>query len=217
MNEKKKNNVNKVMNKKILYSAISFFIFIILTILVLTGVTNKIDLSIESFIISIRNDNLTKVLTVITNIGSAYSLISLTFLISLIGIIKRKKLPINTIINLISVFIISQIFKLIIRRPRPAEIFLVKASGYSYPSGHTMVSFAFFSFIAYSLLEKVDNKILKIMIRLITLILIIAIGFSRIYLGVHHFTDVLGGYLLGLSYLLLFLNIRTNVIKKEKK
>ena len=214
---KEKNNVNKVINKKLLYSAISFFIFIILTILVLTGVTNKIDLSIEAFIISIRNDNLTKVLTVITNIGSAYSLISLTFLISLIATIKRKKLPINTIINLISVFIISQIFKAIIRRPRPAEIFLVKASGYSYPSGHTMVSFAFFTFIAYSLLEKIDNKILKMMIRLITLLLVIAIGFSRIYLGVHHFTDVLGGYLLGLSYLLVFLNIRASVIKKEKK
>lgn len=214
---KEKNNVNKVINKKLLYSAISFFIFIILTILVLTGITNKIDLSIEAFIISIRNDNLTKVLTVITNIGSAYSLISLTFLISLIATIKRKKLPINTIINLISVFIISQIFKAIIRRPRPAEIFLVKASGYSYPSGHTMVSFAFFTFIAYSLLEKIDNKILKMMIRLITLLLVIAIGFSRIYLGVHHFTDVLGGYLLGLSYLLVFLNIRASVIKKEKK
>lgn len=214
---KEKNNVNIVINKKLLYSAISFFIFIILTILVLTGVTNKIDLSIEAFIISIRNDNLTKVLTVITNIGSAYSLISLTFLISLIATIKRKKLPINTIINLISVFIISQIFKAIIRRPRPAEIFLVKASGYSYPSGHTMVSFAFFTFIAYSLLEKIDNKILKMMIRLITLLLVIAIGFSRIYLGVHHFTDVLGGYLLGLSYLLVFLNIRASVIKKEKK
>ena len=214
---KEKNNVNIVINKKLLYSAISFFIFIILTILVLTGVTNKIDLSIEAFIISIRNDNLTKVLTVITNIGSAYSLISLTFLISLIATIKRKKLPINTIINLISVFIISQIFKAIIRRPRPAEIFLVKASGYSYPSGHTMVSFAFFTFIAYSLLEKIDNKILKMVIRLITLLLVIAIGFSRIYLGVHHFTDVLGGYLLGLSYLLLFLNMCANVIKKEKK
>ena len=214
---KEKNNVNIVINKKLLYSAISFFIFIILTILVLTGVTNKIDLSIEAFIISIRNDNLTKVLTVITNIGSAYSLISLTFLISLIATIKRKKLPINTIINLISVFIISQIFKAIIRRPRPAEIFLVNASGYSYPSGHTMVSFAFFTFIAYSLLEKIDNKILKMMIRLITLLLVIAIGFSRIYLGVHHFTDVLGGYLLGLSYLLVFLNIRASVIKKEKK
>ena len=214
---KEKNNVNKVINKKLLYSAISFFIFIILTILVLTGVTNKIDLSIEAFIISIRNDNLTKVLTVITNIGSAYSLISLTFLISLIATIKRKKLPINTIINLISVFIISQIFKAIIKRPRPAEIFLVNASGYSYPSGHTMVSFAFFTFIAYSLLEKIDNKILKMMIRLITLLLVIAIGFSRIYLGVHHFTDVLGGYLLGLSYLLVFLNIRASVIKKEKK
>ena len=214
---KEKNNVNIVINKKLLYSAISFFIFIILTILVLTGVTNKIDLSIESFIISIRNDSLTKILTIITNIGSAYSLISLTFLISLIATIKRKKLPINTIINLISVFIISQIFKAIIRRPRPAEIFLVKASGYSYPSGHTMVSFAFFTFIAYSLLEKIDNKILKMMIRLITLLLVIAIGFSRIYLGVHHFTDVLGGYLLGLSYLLVFLNIRASVIKKEKK
>lgn len=214
---KNKNEIKKVLNKKLLIGAICFLLFIILTILVLTKTTNNIDSKVESLMISIRSDILTNIMTIITNIGSAYSLISITVLVTLIAIIKNKRLPINTIVNLISVFITSQIFKLLIRRPRPTGVFLVDATGYSYPSGHTMVSFAFFVFIAYSLSEKINNKMLKIMIKILTAILVITIGFSRIYLGVHHFTDILAGYLLGTSYLMIFLNIRNNIIKKEQK
>ena len=198
----------KILNKKILSGAIFLLLFIILTILVLTNVTTNLDNTINSFMLSINNIKLTKIMIIITNIGSAYSLISITFLISLIAIIKNKKLPLNTIINLISVFIISQIFKNIIHRQRPLNEFLVSATGYSYPSGHSMVSLAYFLYIAISLCKYTNNKLLKIIIKLLSILLILVIGFSRIYLGVHYLTDVLAGYLLGLSYLMIFLNIR---------
>lgn len=216
-NEIKKKSINKTLNKKLLLSAIFAFLFIVLTVLILLKVTDPLDLAVESFIIGIHNDNLTKIMINITNLGSAYSLIVITILITLFAIIKNKHLPINTIMNLIAVFLTSQLFKAIIRRNRPTGLFLTTASGYSYPSGHTMVSFAFFTFIAISLCEKIDNKLVKIIIRISSIILVLLIGFSRIYLGVHHTTDILGGYLLGLSYLMLFLNIRDKRIKKKEK
>lgn len=219
MKEKKNNEkktTKKVLNKKLLTSAICFVLFIILTILVLIGLTERLDLAVDSYMISIRNDALTKFMIMITNIGGAYALISLTFLVILIDIIKQKKLPVYTMINLVSAFAISQIFKNIIRRARPTSVFLTHASGYSLPSGHTMVSFAFFAYIAYTAIEKINNKSLKLVIRILTTILIIMIGFSRIYLGVHYVTDIIAGYLLGASYLMLFINIRDNSKKRQK-
>ena len=220
MKEKKNNekpNTKKVLNKKLLVAGISFTLFVVLTILVLLKVTNKIDLAIESYMISIRNETLTNFMIIITNIGGSYSLISLTFLAMLIAIIKQKRLPLNTMINLVIVFLTSQLFKYIIHRPRPTGVFLTHATGYSYPSGHTMVSFAFFVFIACSLCEKVNNKTLKLLIKILTAILVITISFSRIYLGVHYLTDIIGSYLLGTTYLMIFLNIRATYIKKRIK
>ena len=216
-NKSNKKNTKLVINKKMIIAAINLSLFIILTILVLTKLSDPIDLKVESFILGIRNDKLTNIMIIITDIGRAYSLIAITFLITLIAILKNKKLPLYTIINLVSVFLTSQIFKAIIRRTRPTGVFLTRATGYSFPSGHAMVSFAYFTFIAYSLCEKINNNLLKMIIKVLTTILIISIGFSRIYLGVHYITDIIGGYLLGITYLMLFLNIREKNIKKEVK
>ena len=79
-----------------------------------------------------------------------------------------------------------------------------------------MVSFAFFTFIAYSLCEKINSKFLKTLIKIGTPILILLIGFSRIYLGVHYLTDIIAGYLMGMAYLMVFLTIREKNKKKKK-
>lgn len=207
----------KKLNKQILTATILFIIFIIFTILVKLNVFNKIDTSIESFIIEIRNNNLTKVLTTITNLGSATALIAITLVILLVAIIKHHRLPISTMINLPSIYIINEIMKAIIRRPRPNGIFLVDAIGFSYPSGHTIVSLAFYGFIIKSLCDRIKTKALKIIINILGISLIILISFSRIYLGVHYLTDIIAGYILGSSYLILFLYIRKNYIKRLKK
>lgn len=204
------------LNKRMIISAIHLVLFIILSILIFTKVTEPLDEAVESFVLGIRNDKLTSIMRLFTNISSSYSLIVITILITLIAIIKNKRLPYNTIINLISVFLLSQLFKFIFRRPRPTGEFLTNASGFSYPSGHTMVSFAFFTFIAYSMCDRINNKLLKILIKISMTILIIIIGISRIYLGVHYATDIIGGYLMGMVYLMIFLDIREKNKKKKK-
>ena len=204
---KTKFNIKSIFNyiKKNMLFFIFVVLFIILTTMIFTGLTNKIDENITSYIIGIRNDNLTNTMINISNIGGAYSLIVISLL--LLICIKKKKIPLLIIVNLVIVFFTSQIFKLIFRRPRPDGLYLISERGFSYPSGHAMVSFAFISFIIYLLYKYLNNKLAKICISIALSIIILLIGFSRIYLGVHYLTDVLGGYLLGICYLLLYIKI----------
>ena len=208
---KKKNN-NIKLDKKYILPSITLSIFIIWTILVFTKIINPLDELVESFIIGIRNDNITKIMINMTNLGSAYSLIVISIL--LFFFIKNKKIPLSITINLVTVFFTSQIFKFIFRRSRPNGIFLVDASGYSYPSGHTMVSFAFYIYLLYLLCKKIDNKLVKILLTIFTTILLALIAFSRIYLGVHYLSDIIGGLLLGTTYIILF--IRLNNVEEKK-
>ena len=190
-------------------------LFLVLSVLVFTGVMLPIDEAMQSFILKIRNDHLTNILTIITNLGGAYALLAITTLLVLIK--RNKKTSLFIALNLIFVFLISQVFKFIFRRSRPAEIFLVSATGYSYPSGHMMVSCAFYLYILYLIWITIKNKVLKIILLIVTIVLILSIGFSRIYLGVHYFTDVLGGLLLAIAYLMLFLKITNKILVGKKE
>lgn len=208
-----KNQKSNYKDKKLIVLYICIFLFIVLTIMVMTKFIDPLDSYMESLLISIRSDNLTKVMTVITNIARAYSLIAISIL--LLFVIKDKKTPIKIIINLIAVFLVSQVFKFIFRRARPDSLALVPASGYSYPSGHTMVSTAYFVFIVYLLCKKINNKLVKTLLIVFSTIMILLIGFSRVYLGVHYLSDVLGGFILGIGYLMLFLHIFTKDVDKK--
>ena len=206
-NEEKETKKKLVLNKKAIEILILLGIFIIYTILVKLNIFSKLDQLVDSTIIGIRNDKLTSIMEVITNLGGAYFLIATTIIIILIAIIKNRKLPIYTTINLICSFLLSETVKHIVRRHRPTGVFLIKATGFSYPSGHTLVSFAFYTFIAIMLLKRTNNKTNKLLIKILLPIILIAIPFSRIYLGVHYITDIIGGYLLSIIYLKNYLQI----------
>ena len=207
--------MNIKLNKKNIVTYILLLLFLILTILVFTNNFSYIDDKIESFILSIRNKNLTDTMNTITNIGSAYSLIVITIL--LLFFLKNKKTCLLITLNLIFSFLSSQIVKFILQRERPINIGLVSTSGYSYPSGHLMVCMLYFGFMAYLIYKNISNVFLKIIFIMLFILLSIVIGFSRIYLGVHYFSDVLGGFLLSIFYLSLFININNNRINEERK
>ncbi len=92
--------------------------------------------------------------------------------------------------------------KNIIDRPRPPLInALAPEKGYSFPSGHSFVALSLYGLLAYFLFRAVKSKLLKILIIIISTCLILAIGLSRIYLGVHWPTDVLASYAAGAAWL----------------
>lgn len=156
------------------------------------------------------SDSMTPIAKVITQFGSATGLVVLSLI--LLGAIKNKKIGILICGNLgISAFL-NQVLKHIIQRPRPTEFRIINESGYSFPSGHSMVSAAFYGFLIYLIYKKVKNKYLKWSLITILSILIILIGTSRIYLGVHYTSDVIGGFLVAVSYLIIY----TSIIKNYK-
>lgn len=152
-----------------------------------------------------RFDFLTVIMKVITNFGSAISII----IISLLSVIfiKDKKVSASVIINIILVTILNQVLKNILQRPRPDGFRLINESGYSFPSGHSMVSMAFYGLFIYLAYTKIENKNLRSIVCILLSILVVLIGFSRIYLGVHYASDVLGGFLISMSYLIAFVEI----------
>ena len=154
---------------------------------------------ISTFLIS---DFTTTIAKFITNFGGAIFLIILT--ITLFILIKNKKIGLSIILNLIVITGLNQILKYIWQRPRPTEYRLIEETGFSFPSGHSMVSMAFYGYLIYLIYKYVKNKDLKWISIVLLSILICSIGISRIYLGVHYTSDVLGGFLISLSYLIVY-------------
>lgn len=173
-----------------------------------------IDTKVYSFIINnIMNDGLTPILKAITELGG----VAFTVLAGVLIFMFCKKNRWFITIDLFGVTLVNQVIKHIIRRPRPNVLRLVEESGYSFPSGHSMVSMAFYGIIIYLVYKNVSNKYLKWILIILLSLLILSIGFSRIYVGVHYFTDVAGGFLLGLAYLIIYINIYNKRIGKNEE
>ena len=111
---------------------------------------------ISTFLIS---DFTTPIAKFITNFGGAIFLIILT--ITLFILIKNKKIGLSIILNLIVITGLNQILKYILQRPRPTEYRLIEETGFSFPSGHSMVSMAFYGYLIYLIYKYVKNKYLK--------------------------------------------------------
>ena len=161
------------------------------------------------------SEQMTFFVKMITNLGSAFSLVSLTILILLIS--KEKKYGILVGINLITIFVINTILKFIFARPRPLDINLIEELGYSFPSAHAMISTAFYGFIIYLIWQTKISKRRKWISSIVLSILIVLIGITRIYLGVHYASDVFAGMLISISYLVLFTSIVSKYLYKNSK
>ena len=189
------------MKKKIFL--VTNFLIIVLAIIMETKYNNGLtsfDLKISEFIWNFRNNNLTSIMKFISFLASSKFIIIV--LLSYI-IIKRDILfPLNMSISTI----INQIIKRIIKRQRPSN-FLVKEKNYSFPSGHSMASVSFYGYIIYKIYKSSYSKHVKIISISLLSLLILLVGLSRIYLGVHYFSDVICGYLISLEYLIVFISV----------
>ena len=161
---------------------------------------------ISTFLIS---DFVTPIAKFITNFGGAIFLSIATVMLFLL--IKNKKIGLSIISNIVIITILNQLLKRILQRPRPTEFRIVEETGYSFPSGHSMVSMAFYGYLIYLIYRYIKNKYIKWSLIVLLSILICLIGISRIYLGVHYTSDVLGGFLLSISYLVVYISLIKNL------
>lgn len=167
---------------------------------------------VSTFLIS---DLITPIAKLITNLGGAITLLSITIIL-LLGL-KNKKIGLLVALNLMISTGLNLLLKNIVQRPRPNEFRLIDETGYSFPSGHSMVSMAFYGFLIYLIYKFVKSKRLKWVLIIILSALIITIGISRIYLGVHYTSDVLAGFTISVSYLVIYTSIVKKFIRKREE
>lgn len=200
--------VAKIITKNlkwIILSLCSMF-FLLITIAVIMKDSLQSDVFFYDLVSkNLISDSMTSIMKFITWFGSAFCLCILTTILFIF--IKNKKIGLAVIVNLCLVTIINQLLKFILQRPRPIEYAIIDESGYSFPSGHSMVSMAFYGFLIYLIYRYVNNKYLKWALISLLSLLIIFIGVSRIYLGVHFASDVCAGFIFSVAYLILYISV----------
>lgn len=111
-------------------------------------------------------------------------------------------------------YLINRLIKLIVARERPSILVEAHAQGYSFPSGHAMISIVCYGLLTYFICKKVSSERLKLFIYLVFSLLIFWIGLSRYIINVHYLTDVLAGFGIGFIILTIFIKIdKTRVLE----
>ena len=192
-------------NKKFkIYGVIIFIavlVFIGVAVGVQTGYLDGFDDAVRYRVYSIRNEKLTMFWKFITHSGDSEIVIMLGIVLLLVKSL-RNKYGVKFAIAALSSTAIYQGMKYIFQRPRPdIALRLIEESGYSFPSGHSMNCLVSYGILAYLLLRYCENRKLAKLLSIGLGLIIILIGLSRVYVGVHFPTDVIGGWSLGIAVL----------------
>lgn len=200
----------KENKNKIIITILLIFIIIVTTKILLNKSLIIDNIAYNLFVEKLRNPILTTIMRTVTKLSNPLVIIAIAIFLTLV--IKNKKVALTIPSNLVLITFINQILKLIFQRPRPIGYRLLEIGGYSFPSGHAMTSMAFYGLLAYLCYKLINNKKIKNFLMFLNILIIILIGISRIYLGVHYCSDVLVGYSISIIYLIIYIK----VLKKYK-
>lgn len=188
-----------------LIAGVGLAAFLIITYFVMTGRELAFDTVIREAFYSARSEGLNSVVTVLTHIGDTRSIVILC-LILLILPWTRKTYGLPVSMGAIAASSLNHFLKSIFQRPRPdVSMHLIEQGGWSFPSGHSITSMVVFGLLIWLVQRNVKNKKAANVLTVLLAIPWLGIGLSRIYVGVHYPTDVLGGWCLGLVILMLMI------------
>jgi undecaprenyl-diphosphatase len=190
--------------------AISFFLFNLLGYCAVNSKTvNIIDKKILIYINYYASQHSTTIPLFITNFGDIFYLFLLYLIaIAVLSFYKHYKDALLLTFIIGSAAISINLIKNIYYRLRPTlEYKIDYVSGLSYPSGHSFISMCFYGTLIYFIFKYIKNKKKKYLLSALLCSFIIIIGLSRIYLGVHYPSDILGGFSLGLFWISLWISI----------
>ena len=130
-------------------------------------------------------------------------------------VVRQRYIIIGLLIAVIGSTIFTFLTKMIFQRARPIDILLLERT-YSFPSGHATVTIALYGFIAYVAIRFSQRFAVQVRIMMVTLLLTMMIGLSRILLNEHYLSDVLGGYLVGILWLMVAISVTEWLTTKNK-
>lgn len=212
-------------DEKSLLTIVGVFVFIcsLIIFLKITNAFNEsnnwmIDKNAIAFVSKIRNDFLSKIFIAITTTGNFIYVLIITIIeIIIIWLKNGKKYGVFLGLNILGIWLFNELLKIIFKRQRPSDIWLVKATGYSFPSGHAMIFMGLAILSIYFVIINIKKKKLAIIVSIVLYLYSILVGISRVYVGVHYFSDVFTGWIaaiLWMSFNIVMLNIIDYRIKK---
>lgn len=158
----------------------------------------SMDMWVNAWLSAWRNPAAVKIFLWMTLLGEVPTIIIFGMAVSVWLWFKRAKRELIALwLTIIGSEGAAFVAKIIFHRARPINAVVLETSA-SFPSGHATAAVAFYGFVAYLLIKGVADKTRRVLIILGSVILMLVIGFSRLYLGVHYVSDVLAGYLVGL-------------------
>lgn len=180
---------------------IPLVLFIADYLLIFNGWMKIIDQFVFESLRFFASDQLTEIFKIITNLGSFWGILIVIFLVFLVN---RKVSYICLGASIIQTSL-NRVIKAIVRRPRPNVDVFIRESNFSFPSGHAMAITCLYGLLIYYL-YKSEIRYRKLLI-VICVLIIVLVSLSRVYLGVHYFSDIIGGILLSSSLVLYISDI----------
>lgn len=194
----------------------ALFLFAFVVHEVLWEKEEAVDNSIFNFLSAYMiNDNLTGLMKIVTYFASATFLqIAYGFLFLLYLILKNVKRAFEVAAIGLGGFLVNYFMKLAFHRTRPPHPLIDPLNNFSFPSGHATSAFIFYGLLAYLFWKTEIPKPYKYVLAVVLILFSLLIGFSRVYLRVHYPSDVLAGFCIGFSWLILSIYLLERLKKK---
>lgn len=192
-------------------------VFVVIARTIVTHNTYHFDVSAFNYLDARINPENTGIMEFFTFLGTHWFLIPANIILSLwfLFIEKKRWLSLKIPAIALSSVLLMAILKLTFERARPDNP-VILATGYSFPSGHALMSVTFYGLIIYIASEKFKTLLPKILTALFFIFLIFIIGISRVYLRVHYASDVIAGFCVGFMWLILSLWVINYLERKNQ-
>lgn len=162
-----------------------------------------VDEPVYNALSALRSPFFTSLFLLATNLVSPLVLLIIT--LGVVAFVPRQELRVPLLINLCAAVLLNLSLKHVFARPRPPEAFrLITETGSSFPSGHAMTAACFYGFLIWVVWQLCENKRLRNALCALLALVIAMVASSRVYLGVHYFSDVMGGICISVVYLIVF-------------
>jgi membrane-associated phospholipid phosphatase len=179
----------------------------------------KTDLAIFDLIQEHTNERNTQIMANVTKLAKHQFLVPANLSLIFYFLFVRKRTWFSVRITAIALSSLGLMFLLkhLFKRKRPDMPLLFHARGLSFPSGHAIMSVTFYGLLIYIISQTVKNRPVRLSLIILLIALIILIGYSRVYLRVHYASDVAAGYIIGLAWLLISLDLLKGIEEFNKQ
>lgn len=211
-------NLKVQLTRAFFISLLSAIGFGIVALLVSDQKINQFDSVITSLVQGREAPALTNIMRFFTFIGGGIPVVVLTIIVLffLYQVLHHRRELILFASVVVGSALLNETLKVIFHRARPTLHRIVNANGFSFPSGHSMAAFSLYGILAYLLWRHISTPVGRGLLIIISITMITAIGVSRIYLGVHYPSDVLGGFLASGSWLTVSIWFYQSYLEKRK-